>query len=81
MARGWESKSVEMQLESAEANRCRPTSLEPSAEESEKARERQTLGMSRTRILNDLAKASNPRYRQLLLASLEFLDQKLKRLE
>lgn len=81
MARGWESKSVEMQLETADANRSRPKALEPSAEEIEKLRQRHSLELSRTRIVNDLARAANPRYRELLQASLEFLDQKLKRLE
>ena len=80
MARGWESKAVESQIEaneSKEANRKRAV-LTP--EQINKQRERESLELSRTRVLQDLASANNPKYRQLLERSLEFLDEKLRRL-
>ncbi len=81
MARGWESKSVEMQLESTESARERRAAPGLSAVQAARERARESVELSRTRILHDLDKANHPRYRALLLASLEFLDQKLKRLE
>ncbi len=40
-------------------------------------RERESLELSRTRVLQDLAKAENPRYKEQLQRSLMFLDDKL----
>ena len=81
MARGWESKSVESQIESARESRrrtIRARTLSPM--EAERAREREGLLMSRTRVLHDLEKASNPRYREMLKAALKHLDDKLAEL-
>jgi hypothetical protein len=44
-------------------------------------RERERLELSRTRVLHDLDTATNPRYRAMLEASLQFLDQKLAELD
>ncbi|HTR36230.1 MAG TPA: hypothetical protein VMH80_10025 [Bryobacteraceae bacterium] len=76
MARGWESKSVESQMESAES---RAVAKKPkvSPEESERARQRESLMLSRTRVVNDLERAQNPRYRATLEAALKHLDDKL----
>jgi hypothetical protein len=76
MARGWESKSIESQIESAESRREHRTA-EISPVEAEKRRQRQSLLLSRTRVLHDLEHASNPRYRQTLESALKHLDQKL----
>jgi hypothetical protein len=81
MARGWESKAVESQIEAAEsrnAHRTRP-SLTP--EQLNKQRERESLELSRTRVMQDLASASNPKYRALLERSLQYLDEKLSALD
>ncbi len=40
-------------------------------------REREGLELSRKRVLNDIASAQNPRYREQLQRSLEFLDTKI----
>lgn len=81
MARGWESKSVEMQVESAAETRSRRAEPGPTAEQMAKVREIDGLELSRTRILNDLGRVENPRYKSVLRASLDFLDEKLKRLQ
>jgi hypothetical protein len=80
MARGWESKSVEAQIDAAEdrAELARLTKL--SAEEVALQRERESLELSRTRVLQDLAAAKNPKYRAMLTESLGFLDAKLREL-
>ena len=79
MARGWESKSVESQIEAAESRKkARQTEMDPA--QAEKQRQRDSLLLSRTRILHDLEQAHNPRYRETLQAALKHLDQKLAEL-
>ncbi|HYL34724.1 MAG TPA: hypothetical protein VEV17_02290 [Bryobacteraceae bacterium] len=79
MARGWESKSVESQMEAAEAGRAkRAVNTDPA--EAERIRQRGSLLLSRTRVLHDLERARNPRYREMLQAALKHLDEKLAKL-
>jgi hypothetical protein len=79
MARGWESKAVESQIEAAE-NR-RPYQPPPAPSEHVRIeRERESLELSRTRVMQDLAAALNPKYVAVLERSLSFLDDKLKAL-
>ena len=77
MARGWESKSVEaQQAEASEKSaKSRP---KMSAEEAVRWREKESLRLSRQRVLQQLEAARNPRHRQLLQDSLADLDEKLK---
>lgn len=81
MARGWESKAVESQIEAAEARSSRLAQAQASAEQIRRERERESIELSRTRVLQDLASAGNPKYRDLLQQSLRFLDDKLKELD
>ncbi len=80
VARGWESKEIESQIEAAAE---RPSASRPqrTPEEIALERERESLELSRTRVLQDIAAASNPKYRELLQRSLSFLESKLKDLE
>lgn len=80
MARGWESKSVESQIE-AVADRHTTPIPERRPEELALERERESLELSRTRVLQDLAVANNPKYRELLERSLNFLNEKLAALQ
>lgn len=48
-----------------------------SAEESARAQQRESLMLSRTRVVHDLERAQNPRYRATLEAALKHLDEKL----
>lgn len=81
MARGWESKAVESQIEAAEQHSYRGSQApRPSKEQLQMERDRESIELSRTRVLHDLASATNPKYRVLLERSLEFLDQKLRAL-
>ena len=75
MARGWESKAVESQIEAA-SSKAKPA-VQVSAAELSRRRELESLQLSRTRVLHDLGSASNPRYRQSLEAALKFLDEKI----
>jgi hypothetical protein len=78
MARGWESKDVEAQVESAEAQKSGhdpKTSTQQLREQSLR-----DLQLSRTRIVNDLASATHPNHRKTLEAALAHLDQKIAEL-
>ena len=80
MARGWESKAVEAQMETAEASAVsNKKHLTP--EEREKSRRRESLLLSRNRVLQDLEQSGNPRYRKILSDALAHLDAKLAELD
>jgi hypothetical protein len=81
MARGWESKAVEEQKDTAETKKERPWIKALTPEESERQRQREGLELSRTRVLHDLENATNPRYRASLEAGLKFLEQKIAALK
>jgi hypothetical protein len=75
MARGWESKDVESQMEAREERRS--AAPQQNSEEIRLAREREALMLQRTRVLADLQSAVNPGYREILQRSLSFLEEKL----
>jgi hypothetical protein len=79
MARGWESKSVEAQIESAEPHT--PAGVERSSAEISLIRERENLRLSRTRVLHELETSKNPRYVRLLERELKVLEEKLRKLD
>jgi hypothetical protein len=76
MARGWESKAVEAQIESAES-RITTKVAQINAAEAERIRERESLLLHRTRVTHDIEASQNPRYREILRAALKHLDDKL----
>lgn len=81
MARGWESKSVESQIDSAQAARAlRNQALLKSAEDVQRESKVDSLLLSRTRVMHDLQTACNPRYRGQLEQALAFLDQQIAEL-
>lgn len=81
MARGWESKEVESQMESAaESRRAQAAAAaQPSLSDEQKARQYQleSLQMSRTRVLRDLETAKHPRHKAMLEDALQTLDQRI----
>jgi hypothetical protein len=77
MARGWESKSVEAQMEDAASRRSVRQETPLTIEQIRVQRERESLEMARARVLRDLESASHPRYREQLQSALEFLEHKL----
>ncbi len=77
MARGWESKEIESQIEAAEARASLSKKKQISDEQVQLQREREGLELSRTRVLQDLLSAVNPKYREMLQRSLDHLDEKL----
>ena len=81
MARGWESKEVESQIEEAEARFTHRETPPLSASELLVVRERESIELSRSRILSDIEGAKNPKYIEVLQRSLRFLDEKLAAFE
>ena len=81
MARGWESKSVEAQIESAQSRPPRVTGSGLSAAQVMLVREREIVMLSRTRVLHELETSKNPRYVKLLNRELKVLEEKLCKLQ
>jgi hypothetical protein len=81
MARGWESKSVEAQMESANnENSAKPRT--PATEADRQAqRELQGLLLSRAYVLKQIESSSNERYTESLRQALDELDRKIARIE
>ena len=82
MARGWESKSVEAQVESAEAlhGRSQAEAAHRAAHTLEKAnasRKLDSLLLHRTRVLHDLENCREERYRKTLAEGLAYLEAEL----
>lgn len=73
MARGWESKSVESQIDERETRR--DAKELPPATPAEQ--ERAGLMLTRKRVLRDLWNATQPRHRDQLMAALKHLDEKI----
>jgi len=80
MARGWESKDVESQVEEKKTMSSASAKGPKSPEEIRREQERRDLQLSRTRIVNDLQTATHPNHRKSLEAALEHLDQKIAKL-
>jgi hypothetical protein len=77
MARGWESKDVESQVESGQAPPGHYGNNSKSAEQLRREQERNDLQLSRTRIVHDLDSATHPNHRKSLEAALAHLDKKI----
>lgn len=80
MARGWESKSVEEQIQSAR-ERSGERRSQPTPQQIEIERKRDSLLLQRTRVLRQLENCTDPRYRQTLESGLAFLEGQLATLE
>ena len=80
MARGWESKSVEAQQSEADEKSTTPRPR-LSAEAAALCREKESVTLSRKRVLQQLEASRNPRHQELLRQALADLDKKLGQLE
>ncbi len=75
MARGWESKSVQEQIESSRSDGEGKPGL--SAEQLAVKNKRDSLLLHRTRVLHDLQRCTEERYRKTLNHGLAYLDEQL----
>ena len=81
MARGWESKSVEDQVEQQSQNRQAspgPDGAAAAGEQAARSRQRQLLELERERILDE--RTSSPIRRAALEAALSDIESKLAKL-
>ena len=77
MSRGWEVKSVQGMMDDHD-NRSMHREPERTPEQIAVEKKRYGLELSRKGVLNDLAKATNPRHRAQLEAALRHLDGRLE---
>lgn len=75
VARGWESKSVELQQDDARAPEEHKPRLSPKEKDIESRRE--GLRLSRSRVLEQIQSTGNARYRAILEQALAVLDEKI----
>ncbi len=80
MARGWESKAVESQIDAAEARRAAAQHVQLSEKEICLQRERESIELSKVRILRELEAARHPRHREQLSAALAHLEHQLEKI-
>lgn len=81
MARGWESKAVEDQVQEQQASDSKPKKQPGSASEVELRRRREILLLSRVRVQRDLESTQNQRYRDQLTRALSDIEAQLAALE
>jgi hypothetical protein len=77
MAKGWDSKSVESQIESATEAQTAPASPRLTPQQIAEKHELEGLELSRARVLQDLSRAKHPRHCELLEVTLRHLDAKI----
>jgi hypothetical protein len=75
MARGWESKSIESQQD--DAARAKEVKPALTAAQREVLERRRTLELSRTRLTDDLSRATAPAHRRMLERALAEIDAQL----
>ena len=78
MARGWESKSVESQIEEADTSLDRGEALNP--EQREIRRKREGLELSRRGVLREIETTRSEVRRASLEQALAFLDGEIEKL-
>lgn len=78
MARGWESKAVEDQIE--EGNRRADEALKVTATAETRARSLrlESLKLSRARILEQLERATHPSHREMLMNGLRAIEREIE---
>jgi hypothetical protein len=81
VARGWESKAVESQLEEREGRESAREGQELSPEERERRARLDSLKLSRARTLEQLERAANPAHRAMLKRTLLALEKEITGLE
>jgi hypothetical protein len=77
MARGWESKAIESQIEAARSERAASSKQTLSPQEANAQRKKATLLLARARLLQQLQAAHNPRHREMMGKALADLDRLL----
>ena len=80
MARGWESKAVADQIEEGESRQAPSPKAETSPEERQLKDRLASLALSKSRLLQQLERATNPAYRNVLLNGLKAVEKEIEEL-
>jgi hypothetical protein len=80
MAKGWESKSAEALAGIFDVRSRTKDRNVPDPATLKRIRQKESILLSRTRIVSELERAQNPRYKDLLNRTLADLDAKLAHL-
>jgi hypothetical protein len=80
MARGWESKAVEGQVQEFQSKENRQGKKQLTHEQVEIRRQREVLLLSRARVEKQLKSHQDPRYREQLTQALADLDAEIAKL-
>ena len=85
MARGWDSKSVENQIDDSRSERKEGPSIGSKGRHvirpPRPSREKEALLLARTRLLNDIQTTNNPRYKTLLETSLAAIEKQIAEIQ
>ena len=81
MAKGWESKSVEAQIQQHEVPSKAKSKKGPTAAQAEARRKTNVLLLSRARVEKDLNASQNTRYRDQLNRALSDIDAQISQLK
>jgi hypothetical protein len=77
MARGWESKAVADQIEEGNSLKKRARSAPASAEERARKERLDSLLLSKSRLLQQLERATHPSYRDVLMNGLKAIERQI----
>ena len=78
MARGWESKSVADQIEEGNSQRDQAREVAASAEERARKDRLDSLLLSKSRILQQLERATHPSHRDVLMNGLKAIERQIE---
>ena len=81
MAKGWESKSVEDQIQDSQITEKTTDKRQLTPQQMEAHRRKEVLLLSRVRVERDLNASQNPRYREQLTKALLDLDAQFLKLK
>lgn len=81
MARGWESKSVESQIDESSQKQSSNSNAPLNDKEMKARREREILLLARARVLQQIAASTNERYIEFRRKALRELEEKIEKLK
>ena len=78
MARGWESKAVEDQIEEGHRRTDEAIKVSATAETRARLLRLDSLKLSRSRLLEQLERASHPAHREVLMKGLRAIEKEIE---
>jgi len=77
MARGWESKSVESQMETSQSERKETVKMGLTPEGAAALRKKETLRLARAHLQQQMQASQHPRHREMLKNALADLEKQI----